>query len=130
MPALSSYDYAIVRVVPHVEREEFVNAGVILYCSSVPYLGARIELDPARLLALAPGVDLEDIERQLALIPLICAGDPLGGPIAELPLAQRFHWLVAPRSTVIETSVVHSGLCEDPEATLEQLVEKVVRSPI
>lgn len=129
MPATSSFDYAIVRVVPLVDREEFVNAGVILFCRTRPFLGARIELDRERLAALAPWLDLADVEQQLALIPLICRGDPAGGEVAALPLAERFHWLVAPRSTVIQTSPVHTGLCEEPEAALDHLVDAVVRTP-
>src|SRR4051812_33862149 len=102
MPTLSSYEYAIIRVVPLVEREEFVNAGVILFARTVPFLGARIAFDRARVGALDPTLDLDETERQLELIPLICIGDPTGGPIAGLSLAERFHWLVAPRSTVIQ----------------------------
>ena len=129
MPTLSSYDYAVIRVVPLVEREEFVNAGVILYCPTAPFLGARISLDVDRLRALTPAVDVAEVEAQLALIPLICAGDPAGGEIATLPMAERFHWLVAPRSTVIQPSPVHTGLSEDPETTLEHLLNAVVRTP-
>lgn len=129
MPTPSSFDYAIIRVVPRVEREEFINAGVILFCRTCPFLGARIALDRERLAALAPSLDLVEVERLLALIPLICAGDPAGGPIARLPLPGRFHWLVAPRSTIIQTSPVHTGLCDDPEAMLTHLVDTVVRTP-
>jgi len=118
-----------VRVVPLVEREEFINAGVILFCRTCPYLGARIALDRTRLEALAPWLERAEVERQLALIPLVCAGDPAGGEVARLPLAERFHWLVAPRSTVIQTSPVHTGLCDDPETELDHLVETVVRTP-
>jgi hypothetical protein len=130
VPTLSSYEYAIVRVVPYVDREEFINAGVVLFARTVPFLGARIALDRARLLALAPTVDLVEVERQLALIPLICQGDRSGGPIAELSPAERFHWLVAPRSTVIQPSPVHAGLCDDPQAALDSLVDKMVRMPV
>ncbi len=119
----------MIRVVPQVEREEFVNVGVIVFSPTTPFLGARLALDPARLLALAPGLDLADVEQQLALIPLICNGDSGGGPIAELPIAQRFHWLVAPRSTIIQPSPVHSGLSDDPNAALTRLVDTVVRTP-
>src|SRR5919197_3045954 len=101
MPARSSFDYAVVRVVPHVERGEFVNAGVILFCRTRRFLDARIELDTKRLTALAPLVDIKAIERHLALIPLVCKGGPEAGPIGQLPLAERFHWLVAPRSAMI-----------------------------
>jgi len=129
MPARSSFDYAIVRVVPLVAREEFINAGVIVFCRTRRYLRARIALDRARLAALAPWLDVDEVERQLGLIPLICAGDAAGGPIAALPHWERFHWLVAPRSTIIQTSPVHSGLCEDPEAMLVHLIDTVVRIP-
>ena len=129
MPTTSSFDYAIIRVVPLVEREEFVNAGVILFCRACPFLGARIALDRERLAALAPQLDLTDVERQLEIIALICQGDPAGGLLAALPPAERFHWRVAPRSTVIQTSPVHTGLCDDPEAALEHLVATVVRTP-
>jgi Protein of unknown function (DUF3037) len=129
MHAPSSFDYAIVRVVPLVEREEFINAGVILFCRTCPFLGARIELDRDRLAALAPWLDISEVEQQLAQILLICQGDRAGGPVAALPLAERFHWLVAPRSTVIQTSPVHTGLCADPAAELDRLVDAVVRTP-
>src|SRR5687767_4810659 len=114
MPTLSSFDYAVVRVVPRVEREEQINAGVILFCRTQAFLGARVGLDHARLVGLAPDLDVDEVEQHLAVIPLICHGDPSGGPIAELPTWERFHWLVAPRSTVVQISPVHSGLCEDP----------------
>ncbi len=128
MPA-HSFDYAVVRVVPRVDRDEFINAGVIVYCRALDYLAARIELDRARLAALfAPAADdLESIERALALIPRICAGDATAGPIARLDAAERFHWLVSPRSTITQTSPVHSGLCDDPAKTLDHLIETVVR---
>jgi hypothetical protein len=122
----SSYDYAIVRVVPRVEREEFINAGVIL-SSAQDFLGARIELDERRLLALDPGVDLETVRANLASIPLVCAGGPAAGPIGKLSPRERFHWLVAPRSTIIQTSPVHSGRCLDPAAALEHLVRTMVQ---
>ena len=127
MPDHRSFDYAIIRVVPRVEREEFINAGAIVFCATCPYLGARIALDRDRLAALSPPADLGEIELQLALIPRICAGDRSAGPIAELPLSGRFHWLVAPRSTVIQTSPVHSGVCTDPEAELDHLIATVVQ---
>ena len=126
MPALSSFDYAIIRVVPRVERGEFVNAGAILFCRAQRFLAARIELDPARLTALAPWLDVDDITRQLALIPRIAAGED-SDPIARLPQAERFHWLVAPSSTIIQPSPVHSGLCADPAATLDHLLATMVR---
>jgi hypothetical protein len=127
MPAHASFDYAIVRIVPRVEREEFVNAGVILFCRTLDYLGARVQLDRSRLAAVAPDVDASEVERHLAAIPLICAGAPEAGPIGQLSPAERFHWLVSPSSTVIQPSPVHSGLCRDPEAELEHLMDRMVR---
>jgi hypothetical protein len=127
MPARSAFDYAVVRVVPHVERGEFVNAGVIVFCRTRRFLAARIELDAKRLMALAPLVDISSVERHLALIPLICEGGSEAGPIGLLPMAERFHWLVAPRSAMIQTSPVHSGLCTDPAAALDRLLERLVR---
>jgi len=124
----SSYDYAIVRVVPRVEREEFINAGVILSCPAQDFLAARIELDERRLLALDPGVDLEAVRENLASIPLVCAGGPAAGPIGRLTPRERFHWLVAARSTIIQTSPVHSGRCQDPAAALDHLVRTMVQA--
>jgi hypothetical protein len=127
MRVQSSYDYAIVRVVPRVERGEFVNAGVLLFCRTRRFLGARIALDSGRLAAIAPQIDITDVTRHLAVIPLVCAGGVGSGPIGLLPLADRFHWLVAPRSAMIQTSPVHSGLCDEPDVELEQLLEALVR---
>lgn len=129
MSARHKYDYAVVRVVPRVERGECLNAGVVLYCRGLGVLAARIELDRARLLALAPGVDVESVEKALAVVPLVCAGDPAAGPVAGLAQAERFHWLVAPRSTLVQASPVHAGFCVDPEAALEHLVDTMVRPP-
>jgi hypothetical protein len=123
----SSYDYAIVRVVPRVEREEFINAGVILSSQALDFLDARIDLDERRLLALDPGVDIETVRANLASIPLVCAGGAAAGPIGKLTPRERFHWLVAPRSTIIQTSAVHSGRCQDPAAALEHLLKTMVR---
>lgn len=127
MPARSSFDYAIVRVVPRVERDEFVNVGAIVFCRTRRFLGARIELDRPRLAALAAWLDPAEVERHLAIIPLVCAGGADGGPIGLLPLADRFHWLVAPRSAMIQTSPVHAGLCDDPAAALEEIMAQLVR---
>lgn len=121
-----AYDYAVIRVVPRVEREEFINAGVILSCPAQDFLAARLHLDRARLLALDAAVDAELVEQYLAIIPQVCRGDAGAGPIGRLPARQRFHWLVAPRSTIIQTSSVHSGLCEDPEAALAHLMRTMV----
>lgn len=121
------YDYAIVRVVPRVEREEFINVGVILSCQDRDFLEARIELDEGRLMALDPTLDIASIRANLASIPLICAGGPESGPIGRLSQRERFHWLVAPRSTIIQTSAVHLGRSTDPAAALEHLLDKMVR---
>ena len=128
MHARHSFDYAVVRVVPHVEREEFVNAGVVLICRTLDFLAARVALDEHRLMALAPDVDLDDVRRHLDALPRIAAGDPTAGPIARLTPAERFHWLTSPGSTIIQTSAVHSGLCDDPQATLDRLMDRMVLS--
>jgi len=123
----AAYDYAVIRVVPRVEREEFVNVGVIVSCPPKDFLEARIELDEQRLLSLDPQVNLDVVRAHLASIPLICAGGPDAGPIGQLPRRERFHWLVAPRSTIIQVSPVHTGRCTDFEATLERLLNVMVR---
>lgn len=122
-----TYDYAVIRVVPRVEREEFVNVGVIVACPGRGFLDARIDLDEERLMALDPTLDIESIKSHLAAIPAVCAGGEGAGPIGQLSQRERFHWLVAPRSTVIQTSPVHTGQCEDPVAVLEHLLETMVR---
>jgi hypothetical protein len=127
VPAHSSFDYAVVRVVPRVDRGEFINAGVILYCLTSRFLAAKVELDERRLLALAPEVDVELVRVHLETLPLLCAGGRAAGPIGQLPQKERWHWLVATRSTVIQTSPVHSGVCEDPARALEHLMDRMVR---
>ena len=122
----SPFDYAIVRVVPRVEREEFVNAGVIVFARTLDYLACACALDPARVRALDPGVELDAIARHLAAVEAICRGDAAGGPVAAWPRPDRFHWLVAPRSTLIQTSPVHTGMTEDPAATLADLLARRV----
>ena len=122
-----SYDYAVVRVVPRVDREEFVNAGVIVSCQARDFLEARIELDEARVLALDGTVDIEAVRTHLASIPIICAGGPHAGPIGRLSQRERFHWLVAPRSTIIQTSRVHTGRCTSPGDVIEHLLSAMVR---
>jgi hypothetical protein len=122
------FDYAVIRVVPRVERGEFLNAGVILFSSTAAFLAAKIELDRARLIALAPSVDVEAVESSLQAIPKICAGGSEAGAIGLLPQRARFHWLVAPRSTIIQTSPVHAGVHHDLEAALGHLFEKLVRA--
>jgi len=119
---LHSYDYAYIRVVPRVERGEFMNAGVILFCRPQRFLGARLALDYARLAVFAPTLDPALVMAQLELIPRICRGE---GPIGALALAERFHWLVAPHSTVIQASEVHTGLCHDSQAALDGLLTKL-----
>lgn len=127
MPTRDAFDYAVVRVVPHVEREEFFNAGVIVYCYAQDVLVARVELDEALLRALAPEADPEVVRGHLEAIPRVCAGGAAAGPIGELSQRERWHWLTAPRSTVLQTSPAHAGLCDDPEAAMERLFERVVR---
>jgi hypothetical protein len=124
---LCSYDYAIIRIVPRVEREEFVNVGVIVSCPEKNFLAARIEIDDARLLALDARLDIDAVKANLASIPLICAGTPDAGSIGQLAQRERFHWLVAPRSTIIQMSAVHTGRCSDPASALEHLLATMVR---
>ena len=126
MPALSSYDYAVVRVVPDVARGEFFNAGIILFARTRGALLARIWLDEDRLSALAPDADVAAIRAHLRSIERICAGGTEAGPHGALSPSERFHWLVAPRSTVIQVSPVHSGLCDDPAAEADRLFTRFV----
>ena len=123
------YDYAVFRVVPRVEREEFVNVGVIVSCPARNFLEARIELNEQRLAALDSAIDIESIRAYLATIPAICAGGDQAGPIGQLTRRERFHWLVAPRSTTIQPSPVHTGTCKDPTEVLEHLLNTMVRPP-
>lgn len=127
MRDLRTYDYAVVRVVPRVERGEFVNAGIILSCDAERILESAIELDEAALLALDPRVDLELVRSSLAAIPKICVGGAGAGEIGKLSARERFHWLVAPRSTIVQTSPVHTGQCTDPAAALAHLLQTMVR---
>ena len=122
----SAFQYAIVRVVPLVERGECLNAGVVLFCRPRKFLEARIALDEGRLRALAPGADLPAIRAHLDAFARVAAGDPAAGPIAELPPSERFHWLVAPSSTMIQCSPVHTGLSDDPSGELDKLVARLV----
>lgn len=128
MPARVSFEYAIVRVVPRVEREEFINVGVIVHCHDRDYLEARIELDEARLAALAVDIDIPFVAQHLESIIDICKGGEASGPIGKLPRRERWHWLTAPRSTIIQTSQAHAGLCENPAAWPERLLERMVRT--
>lgn len=120
------FDYSIVRVVPRVERHEFMNVGVVMSCPGRQFLEARIEPDWNRLEVFAPGIDRGMVEEYLSVIPRICKGGEDAGPIGELPQRARFHWLVAPRSTVIQMSPVHSGVCEDPHMALNNVFERMV----
>ena len=121
------FQYAIIRVVPRVERGECLNAGVVLLCRPKRFLAARVGLDRDRFRALAPDVDPATVETHLAAIEEIARGEPSAGPIAQLGQGERFHWLVAPASTVIQSSEVHTGLCDDPAIELEHLFERLVR---
>lgn len=127
MPDPRTYDYAIVRVVPRVERGEFVNAGVIVCCAPEGFLKARIELDEARLRALDPTLDIEAIRDGLSAIPVVCAGGQAGGVVGQMSLRERFDWLVAPRSTSIQVSPVHTGRAHDLDQAMERLLQTLVR---
>jgi hypothetical protein len=129
VPADYTYDYAIIRVVPRVDRGEQVNVGVILSCPDTDFLDARIEVDEEVLLALDPTLDLGAVRTNLDVIPAVCRGGPAAGPIGRLPSRARFRWLVSPRSTIIQPSEVHTGRTNDPAACLDHLVERVVRRP-
>jgi Protein of unknown function (DUF3037) len=122
-----TYDYAIIRVVPKVEREEFVNVGVIVSCPAQGFLEARIALDEQRLMALDATLDIESLRTHLATIPVICTGGKQAGPIGQLSQRERFHWLSATRSTIIQISPVHTGLCKNPTAALGHLLDTMVR---
>jgi hypothetical protein len=125
-----TYDYAIVRVVPRVDRGEFVNAGVIPACARAGFLKAWIELDEARLLALDAGADVATLQAALATLPIVCEGGERAGAVGRLSLRERFDWLVAPRSSSIQTSPVHTGRCDDLELAAERLLQRVVRRPV
>ena len=122
------YDYAVIRIVPKVDREEFINTGIILSCEEKEFLDARIEINEKRLKALAPDFDLETVKTHLNAIYAICRGGKESGTIGKLSQRQRFHWLTSPKSTIIQTSPVHSGYCKNPEKALNHLFEKVVKS--
>jgi hypothetical protein len=124
MPA--SFDYAVIRVVPRVDRQEFINAGVIVYCPEKRYLAARIHLDVERLKALWPAVDEEVVRAHLQAFRLICEADPGAGPIALLSQRERFHWLSSPRSTIIQPSPVHTGVCHNTAGLLDRLATQLL----
>ncbi len=127
--ATVGYSYAIMRVVPRVERGECVNVGIVLFVRERRYLAARVELDESRVRALAPDLDLPLVGRHLATFLAICEGRAEGGPLSDLPAAERFHWLTAPRSTIIQTSPAHVGRTTDPAAELDRLLDAFVRPP-
>ena len=122
MPA--SFDYAVLRVVPRVEREEFINAAVVAFCLEKRYLDARVALNADRLRALWPDADLDLIRQHLNAIPRICAGDPSAGPIARLSQRERFHWLTSPRSTILQPGPVHTGVCDETSNLLDRLAKQ------
>lgn len=129
MPERCGFDYATVRLVPRVEREEFINIGVIVYAPTRAFVACALTFDRARLASFAPGLSeaaLSELERHVQAWQAVCQGDPSGGPIARLSPSERFHWLVAPRSTSIQTSVVHTGLTEDPAAAMQRLFHVMV----
>ena len=128
-PDARPFTYLILRVVPSVERGERVNVGVVLFCRQRDFLGARIELDEHRLAALAPDVAVQDVRAHLAALVRVAEGAPDAGPIAALPASERFGWLAAPSSTIIQASEVHTGLSGDPEATLDALFQRLVAAP-
>ncbi len=127
MRELHTYDYAVVRVVPRVERGEFLNVGIILSCDLARILQAAIEVDEAALLAIDAAADLELIKSSLATIPAICAGGESAGALAKLTARERFHWLVAPKSTMVQTSPVHTGRSDDLGSVLEHLLTTMIR---
>jgi len=126
VPAPPSFDYAAIRIVPRVEREEFLNAGVVLFCPERKFLGVRTILDEERLRAVWPSIDLDEIRRHVEAFVRVAEGAPDGGPIARLSKRERFHWLVATRSTIIQVSAVHSGICEQPQEKLDWLFERLI----
>ena len=126
MPGEYTYDYAIIRVVPRVDRGEQMNVGIILSCVDSDFLDIRIALDETRLRALDLTADLESIQAGLTTLKAVCAGGPEGGPVGELPPRARFRWMVSPRSTVVQTSPVHTGRTDNPQAVLQHLFETMV----
>jgi hypothetical protein len=126
VPEREDFQYAVVRVVPRIERGECLNAGVILYCRRLAFLGAKTGLDEAALAALAPGCDPDEVRAQLETLERVAAGAEDGGPIAGLDPSERFHWLTAPSSTIVQSSAVHTGLTSDPAGELEHLFESLV----
>jgi len=126
MPEQHSFEYAVIRVVPKVEREEFMNVGVILYCQSLSFLDASFTLDEERLRALSPGLEMAEIKKHLQAFCAICKGGETGGPIGRLDMGSRFRWLTATRSTVLQCSKVHPGMSDDPPGTLKNMHQRLV----
>lgn len=129
MPTSASFDYAILRVVPRVERQEFVNVGVIVLCRERRYLEARVHLDVHRMLALWPQLDLDTVRQHAEAVVRICQGDESAGPIARTSQSERFHWLTSPRSTILQTSPVHTGICTKVDGILDRLFQQLVPIP-
>ena len=127
---MSLFEYALLRVVPRVERGEFINAGVVLYCQDAKFLDARVHLEPERLRALDPNLDPDVVRAHLDGAKLVCEGGPEAGAVGLLPQGQRFGWLVAPRSTVVQTSPVHTGFTDDPGEAIEHLLQTMVHAPV
>ena len=126
MPSRSPFSYAVLRIVPDIEREEFLNAGLVLFCRSRRYLRARTSLDSDRLRALRPTADVDGLEAQLALIEHIASGEVASGPLAGMSQSERFHWLTTPRSTAVQPGPIHGGMAEDPDTTFEHLYSTLV----
>lgn len=129
MPTVSSFDYAIVRVVPRVERQEFINVGVIVFCLEKRYLQAKVHVDEARLRALWPDLDIDVVKRHADSVVRICAGDENASSIATLSQRERFHWLISPRSTILQTSPAHTGICTEGDDVMDRLFKQLVSSP-
>ena len=129
MPHAEAFQYALLRAMPSLPRGEALNVGVVLYSPRHRYLEARTLLDPERLRLLDPDIDLEAVRAHLTLIEQVAAGTPSAGPIAGLDRSERFGWITSPSSTVIQPSPVHTGLCEDPAATLQHLFASLVAAP-
>lgn len=126
MPESNSFEYTIARIVPRVERDEFVNVGVVLLCRSARFLRARFRVDVHRLALLAPDLDVDAVQAQLELVERLCAGGAETGPIGTLSLPDRFRWIASPRSTSLQFSPVHCGLCHDPQQALDEVFERTL----
>jgi hypothetical protein len=122
----ASFDYAVLRVVPRVERQEFLNVGVIVFCREKRFLQAQVHVDETRLLLLWPQLDIDAIREHTRAVVRICEGEASGGVIAQLSQSERFHWLTAPRSTMMQTSAVHTGICNETDALLDRLYLQLV----